>query len=79
MTADRKREAREKFLLGGIVVRAGLSKADRAFLLGGLLELARVAPGSFEHRRLRDIGDEAFKASPLDVALSLIREAPEWH
>ena len=31
MTADRKKEAREKFLLGGIVVRAGLSKADRAY------------------------------------------------
>ena len=42
MTADRKKEAREKLLLGGIVVRAGLSKADRAFLLGGLLELART-------------------------------------
>ncbi|MCA1493194.1 conjugal transfer protein TraD [Ensifer sp. NBAIM29] len=66
MTADRKRDAREKFLLGGIVVRAGLSKADRAFLLGGLLELARVAPGSSEHRRLRDIGEEAFKAAALD-------------
>jgi hypothetical protein len=36
MMADRKKDAREKFLLGGIVVKAGLSKADRAFLLGGL-------------------------------------------
>jgi hypothetical protein len=43
MTVERKQEARQKFLLGGIVVKAGLSKADRAFLLGGLLELARVA------------------------------------
>jgi hypothetical protein len=62
MTADRKKEAREKFLLGGIVVRAGLSKVDRAFLLGGLLELARVASGSPEYRRLRDEGEEALKA-----------------
>lgn len=66
MTADRKREAREKFLLGGIVVRAGLSKVDRAFLLGGLLELASVTPGTSEHRRLRDIGEEAFKADAQD-------------
>jgi len=66
MTADRKKEAREKFLLGGIVVRAGLSKADRAFLLGGLIELARVASGSPEYRRLRDAGEEAFKAPVLD-------------
>jgi hypothetical protein len=79
MTADRKREAREKFLLGGIVVRAGLTKADRAFLLGGLLELARVAPGSFEHRRLRDIGEEAFKAPSPDAAETRTRETAEWH
>ncbi|SFU15834.1 conjugal transfer protein TraD [Mesorhizobium sp. YR577] len=78
MTADRKREAREKFLLGGIVVRAGLSKADRAFLLGGLLELARVAPGSAKHRRLRDIGEEAFKAPALDDRSPRIEETAEW-
>ena len=47
MTADRKKEAREKFLLGG------------------LLELARVASGSPEYRRLRDVGEEAFKAPVL--------------
>ncbi|WP_119258501.1 conjugal transfer protein TraD [Shinella zoogloeoides] len=66
MTAERKKEAREKFMLGGIVVRAGLSKIDRAFLLGGLLELATIRPGTSEHRRLRDIGEEAFRAPALD-------------
>ncbi len=75
MTADRKREAREKFILGGIVVRAGMSKADRAFLLGGLLELASVAPGSPEYRRLRDIGTQAFAARLLDDAPFQIAEA----
>lgn len=79
MTVERKREAREQFLLGGMVVRAGLTKADRAFLLGGLLELAKVAPGSCEHRRLREIGEKAFKARPSDVPLSPIRETREWH
>ena len=77
MTADRKRQAREKFLLGGIVVRAGLSKADRAFLLGGLLELAMIAPCSLEHRRLRGIGEEAFKVTMLDGGASLMVEAAE--
>jgi hypothetical protein len=77
MTADRKRQAREKSLLGGIVVRAGLSTADRAFLLGGLLELARIAPSSFEHRRLRGIGEEAFKAPMLDGGEPLMVEAAE--
>ncbi|EJJ26255.1 conjugal transfer protein TraD [Rhizobium sp. CF142] len=79
MTADRKREAREKFLLGGIVVKAGLSKADRAFVLGGLLELARVATGSPEHRRLRDIGAEAFGASSLKSDVAPTEEMAEWH
>ncbi|PDT26726.1 conjugal transfer protein TraD [Rhizobium sp. L9] len=62
MMADRKKEAREKFLLGGLVFKAGLTKTDRAFLLGGLIELAGVVPGSPEHRRLRDIGAQAFRA-----------------
>jgi len=77
MTADRKKEAREKFLLGGIVVRAGLSKADRAFLLGGLLELARIAPSSLEHRRLRGIGEAAFKVPTLAGDTPRMVEAAE--
>ena len=77
MTADRKREAREKFLLGGIVVRAGLLKADRAFLLGGLLELATLTPGTSEHRRLRYIGEEAFKTGAQDCGLPRIVETVE--
>lgn len=79
MTAERKKEAREKLLLGGIVVKAGLSKADRAFLLGGLIELARVTQGTAEHRRLRDIGEEAFKAPSLDGGSPHIAETAEWH
>jgi len=77
MTADRKREAREKFLLGGIVVRAGLSSADRAFLLGGLLELARVMPGTAEHRRLRDIGEVAFRDEASRSRVDRFAEAAE--
>jgi hypothetical protein len=79
MTADRKQEARKKFLLGGIVVKAGLSKADRAFLLGGLLEMARVAVGSPEHRRLREIGEKAFKAPSLNGEVARAEEMAEWH
>lgn len=77
MTADRKREAREKFLLGGIVVRAGLSKVDRAFLLGGFLELASIAPGSSEYRRMRDLGEAAFKLPAVDDGSRRIVEAAE--
>lgn len=71
MTAERKREAREKFLLGGIVVRAGLANVDRAVLLGHLIELARLPPDTSEYRRLRDIGACAFAASPVN------RRSPE--
>ncbi|PDV86124.1 conjugal transfer protein TraD [Rhizobium sp. H4] len=78
MTAERKRDAREKFLLGGLVVKAGLSKADRAFLLGGLIELARLMPGSPEHRRLRDLGEEAFKAFRPNDPPARIEEMAEW-
>ncbi|MEB3047373.1 conjugal transfer protein TraD [Rhizobium mulingense] len=78
MRADRKRDAREKFLLGGLVVKAGLSKADRAFLLGGLIELARLMPGSPAHRRLRGLGEEAFKASRPNHPPARIEETAEW-
>lgn len=78
MTADRKHEAREKFLLGGIVVKAGLSKVDRAFLLGGLIELAKLSADSSEHRRLRDIGEEAFKAPSLKNDATCTEETAEW-
>ncbi|AYM09116.1 conjugal transfer protein TraD [Agrobacterium tumefaciens] len=77
MTGNRKQEARENFLLGSLVAKAGLSKADRAFLLGGLIELTRMAPGSSEHRRLRDIGAQAFKASCLKSELSHAGETLE--
>src|SRR5689334_10217522 len=33
---QRRNNAREKFLLGGLVVKSGLSDADRGFILGGL-------------------------------------------
>lgn len=79
MTADRKQEIREKFLLGAIVVKAGLSKADRAFLLGGLLELAEVATDSPEYRRLRDIGEKAFMAPSPNCEGASVEEMVEWH
>ncbi|MBX5105873.1 conjugal transfer protein TraD [Rhizobium lentis] len=77
MMADRKEEAREKFRLGGLVVKAGLTKTDRAFLLGGLIELAGVMPGSPEHRRLRDIGEQAFRAPSPNRLSSPIAEPRE--
>ncbi|MEP9356338.1 MULTISPECIES: conjugal transfer protein TraD [unclassified Xanthobacter] len=66
MTEARRRDARQTFLLGGLVVRAGLGEADRAFLLGALIEARRIAPGSDEHERLKAIGQDAFRQRPAD-------------
>ncbi|MFC3166400.1 conjugal transfer protein TraD [Ciceribacter thiooxidans] len=76
MTLDRTTAARERVLLGSLVVKAGLARADRAFLLGGLIELARLGPDSPEHHRLRRAGQEAFQADP-SAASSPIGEATE--
>lgn len=77
MAADRKRAVRANTRLGGIVVRAGLSSVDRAFLLGGLLELARIEVGSPEYQRLREIGEKAFQAPPVEGRLRQIGKADE--
>lgn len=61
MTEDRKKDAREKITLGGLIVKAGLRQADRAFLLGVLLEAATVRVGSAQHRRLKAKGGMAFQ------------------
>jgi hypothetical protein len=38
--AERRRDTREKIERGGLVVKAGLRQADRAFILGVLIEAA---------------------------------------
>lgn len=68
MTDDRKKDAREKITLGGLVVKAGLRQADRAFLLGVLLEAATVRVGSAEHHRLKAKGGMAFQRDRLKSA-----------
>lgn len=77
MAADRKQEARKKFMLGAIVVRAGLSAADRTFLLGGLLELAKLSADTSEYRRLHYIGEIAFRAKASQANFSSLGEATE--
>lgn len=62
MTDDRKKDAREKITLGGLVVKAGLREADRAFLLGVLLEAASIRTESNEHHRLKAKGAMAFRS-----------------
>ena len=58
--AERKRDTREKIQLGGLVVKAGLRSADRAVILGALVDLARRTDNQTEWARLRAIGKAAF-------------------
>jgi hypothetical protein len=59
-TSARRLDTKEKIELGGLVVKAGLRKADRAFLLGGLLSLAKIQPGSDLYAAMQREGHHAF-------------------
>ena len=59
--AERRRDTREKIERGGLVVKAGLREADRAFILGVLIEAAQHDRHSAAVKRWRAIGQEAFK------------------
>ena len=60
ISESRKRDAREKIELGGLVVKAGLREADRAVLLGAMIELSKHSDNQSEWSRLRAIGRAAF-------------------
>jgi hypothetical protein len=76
MTEDRKKDAREKITLGGLVVKAGLRQADRAFLLGVLLDAATIRVGSAEHHRLKAKGGMAFQRDRAKSAEAADAERP---
>lgn len=57
----RRKDAREKIELGGLIVKAGLRYEARALLLGALIELGeRLRADESERHRLTAIGAEAF-------------------
>ncbi len=57
----RKKDAREKIELGGLIVKAGLRYEKRALLLGLLIDAERRIKGDeTERSRLIAIGAEAF-------------------
>lgn len=62
MTSDaRKKDAREKIELGGLIVKAGLRYEKRALLLGLLIDASnRIKGDDAEKSRLAAIGAEAF-------------------
>ena len=57
----RKKDAREKIELGGLIVKAGLRYEKRALLLGALIELRqRLERDAGERPRLTALGAEGF-------------------
>ena len=59
-TQARKKDAREKIQLGGLVVKAGLRSADRAVILGALIDAAARLGDATERARLAAIGKAIF-------------------
>ncbi|CAK7261613.1 MULTISPECIES: type IV conjugative transfer system coupling protein TraD [unclassified Shinella] len=57
----RKKDAREKIELGGLIVKAGMRYEKRALLLGVLIEAQKKIKGDeAERSRLTAIGAKAF-------------------
>lgn len=61
--ADRRKDAREKIELGGLLVKAGLRAESKAALYGGIMELAESMKDADEKKRLEAKGRPALKGS----------------
>jgi hypothetical protein len=60
-TEARKKDAREKIELGGLIVKAGLRYEKRSLLLGILIDAgARIKADETERSRLSEVGAKAF-------------------
>lgn len=55
-SSERRNDTRQKIELGGLVVKAGLRHADKAFILGALIEAATLPLHSPERLRLITTG-----------------------
>lgn len=61
----RRKDAREKIQLGGLIAKAGLRYEKRALLLGLLIDGARrLRNDESERARLLSIGEKAFTHDP---------------
>ncbi|MFG1298064.1 conjugal transfer protein TraD [Xanthobacter sp. V13C-7B] len=61
MHDERRKDAHEKIALGGLVVKAGLRAADRAFILGALIQAAKLNSEDPQWRELRQLGIAAMR------------------
>ena len=58
----RRKDARQKIELGGLIVKAGMRNHNKAALYAGLMELAEKLADPDELRRLRGIGEMLFRS-----------------
>ncbi|WP_039761309.1 conjugal transfer protein TraD [Bartonella queenslandensis] len=56
----RRKDAREKIILGGLVVKAGLRDSDKSFILGCLIHASKLDKNSKEYKDFEKIGRSAF-------------------
>ncbi|ENN90436.1 conjugal transfer protein TraD [Bartonella schoenbuchensis] len=56
----RRKDAREKIILGGLIVKAGLREANKSFILGCLIHAAKLDKNSKEYKDFEKIGKDAF-------------------
>ncbi|UNE53895.1 conjugal transfer protein TraD [Bartonella machadoae] len=56
----RRKDAREKIILGGLVIKAGLRDANKSFILGCLIKASKLNPNSKEYQEFEKIGNQAF-------------------
>lgn len=61
MAANRQKDAHEKILLGGLVVKAGLRDENRAFILGVLLTAAEQKDNEKLREAMIEKGRRAFE------------------
>ncbi|MCL6230281.1 conjugal transfer protein TraD [Bartonella bilalgolemii] len=56
----RRKDAREKISLGGLIVKAGLREADKSFILGCLIYASKLDCNSKEYKKFEKLGKLAF-------------------
>lgn len=60
--AERKADTRHKIELGGLVIKAGLGEADKALVMGALLDAINrlnSVDGLYEKQRFVELGNAA--------------------
>ena len=61
---DRRKDAREKIMLGGLLVKAGLREEDTAVLYGAILDMRSKLQKPRSRDAYRAAGEKALQAAP---------------